>query len=258
MGRNKIAIAHIKSDASRAVTYSKRKKGLLKKVKELAVLCGVEVCLMCHPQVGAPLTWGTPGVAPVIARYKNLACEEREKRKLDNTTLLHHQLQKLTADLHHLVDQNRKLADNLESPLWDDRLNAYGLEELEEVANQLLLKKEEVADHLAHFSNSAQLSDQQVAALALNQEQTMSFLQQRGGGSALFLNQNAATSCCFGRPESCCKEAAQATAAAVLPADNYCTFTNDPPPPLSSSLLQDQDNQDNQTLLDFSHFISQL
>jgi hypothetical protein len=258
MGRNKIAIAHIKSDASRAVTYSKRKKGLLKKVKELAVLCGVEVCLMCHPQVGAPLTWGTPGVAPVIARYKSLACEEREKRKLDNTTLLHHQLQKLTADLHHLVDQNRKLADNLESPLWDDRLNAYGLEELEEVANQLLLKKEEVADHLAHFSNSAQLSDQQVAALALNQEQTMSFLQQRGGGSALFLNQmkmeNSATSCCFGRPESCCNAASQATAAAVPPADNYCTFTSDPPPP-PSSLLQDQDNQ---TLLDFSHFISQL
>ncbi|XP_024392908.1 uncharacterized protein [Physcomitrium patens] len=142
---------HIKSDASRAATYSKRKKGLLKKVKELSILCGVEVAVMCHhPQMAGtpPLLWGQPNLDSVLNRYKGVAPEEREKRKLDNTTFLHNQVQKLAADLHHLVDHNRKLADHLENSLWDDRLNSYSAADLQQVAGQVLRKKKEVTDLL--------------------------------------------------------------------------------------------------------------
>lgn len=43
MGRGKIAIQRIDNSTSRQVTFSKRRKGLLKKAKELSILCDAEV-----------------------------------------------------------------------------------------------------------------------------------------------------------------------------------------------------------------------
>ncbi|RZS04749.1 hypothetical protein BHM03_00035125 [Ensete ventricosum] len=43
MGRGKIAIRRIDDTTSRQVTFSKRRNGLLKKAKELAILCDAEV-----------------------------------------------------------------------------------------------------------------------------------------------------------------------------------------------------------------------
>uniref|UniRef100_A0A7N2M043 MADS-box domain-containing protein n=1 Tax=Quercus lobata TaxID=97700 RepID=A0A7N2M043_QUELO len=45
MGRGKIAIQRIDNSSSRQVTFSKRRKGLIKKAKELAILCDAEVGL---------------------------------------------------------------------------------------------------------------------------------------------------------------------------------------------------------------------
>uniref|UniRef100_A0A251TFZ2 Putative transcription factor, MADS-box n=1 Tax=Helianthus annuus TaxID=4232 RepID=A0A251TFZ2_HELAN len=43
MGRGKIVIRRIDNSTSRQVTFSKRRSGLLKKAKELAILCDAEV-----------------------------------------------------------------------------------------------------------------------------------------------------------------------------------------------------------------------
>jgi MADS-box transcription factor len=43
MGRGKIAIRRIDNSTSRQVTFSKRRNGLLKKAKELSILCDAEV-----------------------------------------------------------------------------------------------------------------------------------------------------------------------------------------------------------------------
>ncbi|GMQ01358.1 hypothetical protein CsSME_00048015 [Camellia sinensis var. sinensis] len=43
MGRGKIVIRRIDNSTSRQVTFSKRRNGLLKKAKELSILCDAEV-----------------------------------------------------------------------------------------------------------------------------------------------------------------------------------------------------------------------
>ena len=131
---------HVKSDAAQAATYSKRKNGLLKKGKELSILCGVEVAVICHnSRLGGPLTWSQPNrLDSVVARYRSVPVEERAKRKLDNTSLLHGQVGKMTSDLQQLADQNGKLAHHLEHAVWDERLNALAPAELEQVAAQVL------------------------------------------------------------------------------------------------------------------------
>lgn len=52
MGRGKIVIRRIDNCASRQVTFSKRRSGLLKKARELSVLCDAEVGVMIFSSTG--------------------------------------------------------------------------------------------------------------------------------------------------------------------------------------------------------------
>lgn len=52
MGRGKIVIKRIDNSSSRQVTFSKRRKGLIKKAKELAILCDAEVGVMIFSSNG--------------------------------------------------------------------------------------------------------------------------------------------------------------------------------------------------------------
>ncbi|KAM7278530.1 hypothetical protein ACFE04_005664 [Oxalis oulophora] len=52
MGRGKIVIRRIDNSTSRQVTFSKRRNGLLKKAKELAILCDAEVGIVIFSSTG--------------------------------------------------------------------------------------------------------------------------------------------------------------------------------------------------------------
>jgi len=52
MGRGKIEIKKIENLNSRQVTFSKRRSGLLKKAKELSVLCDAEVAVIIFSSTG--------------------------------------------------------------------------------------------------------------------------------------------------------------------------------------------------------------
>ncbi|KAK6945860.1 Transcription factor, MADS-box [Dillenia turbinata] len=52
MGRGKIVIQRIDNSTSRQVTFSKRRGGLLKKAKELSILCDAEVGLIIFSSTG--------------------------------------------------------------------------------------------------------------------------------------------------------------------------------------------------------------
>lgn len=52
MGRGRIEIKKIENVSSRQVTFSKRRAGLLKKAKELAILCDAEVGVIIFSSTG--------------------------------------------------------------------------------------------------------------------------------------------------------------------------------------------------------------
>jgi MADS-box transcription factor len=69
MGRGKIEIKRIDNATSRQVTFSKRRSGLFKKAKELAILCDAEVGLIVFSSTGRLYDFASTSMKSVIERY---------------------------------------------------------------------------------------------------------------------------------------------------------------------------------------------
>jgi len=52
MGRVKLKIKRLESTSNRQVTYTKRKNGILKKAKELSILCDIDIVLLMFSPTG--------------------------------------------------------------------------------------------------------------------------------------------------------------------------------------------------------------
>jgi hypothetical protein len=52
MGRGRVEVRRIENSVSRQVTFSKRRRGLAKKARELAVLCDADVALLVFSDKG--------------------------------------------------------------------------------------------------------------------------------------------------------------------------------------------------------------
>ncbi|CAA0807379.1 Agamous-like MADS-box protein AGL21 [Striga hermonthica] len=72
MGRGKIVIRRIDNSTSRQVTFSKRRNGLLKKAKELSILCDAEVGLVIFSSTGKLHDFASTSMKSVIERYNKL------------------------------------------------------------------------------------------------------------------------------------------------------------------------------------------
>ncbi|KAJ4843422.1 hypothetical protein Tsubulata_011674 [Turnera subulata] len=69
MGRGKIEIKRIENANSRQVTFSKRRTGLLKKARELAILCDAEVAVIIFSNTGKLFEFSSSGMKKTILRY---------------------------------------------------------------------------------------------------------------------------------------------------------------------------------------------
>ncbi|KAF8103557.1 hypothetical protein N665_0188s0488 [Sinapis alba] len=79
MGRAKLEIKPIQKSTNRQITYSKRKKGLIKKAYELSTLCDIDLALlMFSPSDRLCLFSSQTRIEDVLAKYINLPDQERE------------------------------------------------------------------------------------------------------------------------------------------------------------------------------------
>ncbi|CAH9124447.1 unnamed protein product [Cuscuta epithymum] len=70
MGRGKIEIKKIENLNNRQVTFSKRRAGLLKKAKELSILCDAQVAVIVISTTGRLYEYSSSSMEHVLAKYK--------------------------------------------------------------------------------------------------------------------------------------------------------------------------------------------
>ncbi|KVI02754.1 Transcription factor, K-box, partial [Cynara cardunculus var. scolymus] len=113
MGRGKIAIRRIDNSTSRQVTFSKRRNGLLKKAKELAILCDADVGVIIFSSTNKLYEFSSTSMKSVVQRY-NRSKEE----------------------INQLVNP---MSDVKIRQLMGEELCGLGLEDLQKLENQLSL-----------------------------------------------------------------------------------------------------------------------
>ncbi|CAL5068259.1 unnamed protein product [Urochloa decumbens] len=130
MGRGKIVIRRIDNSTSRQVTFSKRRNGIFKKARELAILCDAEVGLAIFSSTGRLYEYASTSMKSVIDRYGR-AKEEQQLVANPNTELKFWQREaaSLRQQLHNLQENHRQL--------MGQDLSGLGVKELQNLENQL-------------------------------------------------------------------------------------------------------------------------
>nr|AFP17801.1 transcription factor AP3 [Hedyosmum orientale] len=140
MGRGKIEIKRIENSTNRQVTYSKRRGGIMKKAKELTVLCDAQVSLVMCSSTGKFSDYCSPSTTTkkILDRYQqasgiNLWESQYEKMKeymeklKDNNEKLRREIRHRTGEELNGVSINelRRLEQNMESSLKTIRERKY-------------------------------------------------------------------------------------------------------------------------------------
>ncbi|CAH9113593.1 unnamed protein product [Cuscuta epithymum] len=110
MARRKIRLTYITNESQRKASYKKRKKGLLKKLEELTILCSVEACTIMYSSLEPePVVWpSAEGVQHTVTMFRSLPDIERTRRMTNQESFVHERIQKLNTTILRLKKENRE------------------------------------------------------------------------------------------------------------------------------------------------------
>ncbi|CAN6173171.1 unnamed protein product [Urochloa humidicola] len=134
MGRGKVEMKKIENRVSRQVTFSKRRRGLLKKAHELAVLCDVDVGVVVFSERGKVSQYPEPpaSLTDLIRRYEAV----NNTQILQGTHCTDHQ-QEMIAEIGRLRREYEQLEASLMKYTGEDPSSVASVDELDALEQQL-------------------------------------------------------------------------------------------------------------------------
>ncbi|XP_031128735.1 MADS-box transcription factor 23-like isoform X2 [Ipomoea triloba] len=129
MGRGKIDIKLIENINNRQVTFSKRRGGLVKKARELSILCDAEVAVIVFSSTGKLFEFSSTSMEQTLSRY-NKRIKSSGMPLVEKKPKLEHM------EVEVLSDEISKLKSKQLLFLGKD-LKGMGLNELRELEHQL-------------------------------------------------------------------------------------------------------------------------
>lgn len=130
MVRGKTQMRRIENTASRQVTFSKRRNGLLKKAFELSVLCDAEVALIIFSQRGKLYEFSSSCMNTTLERY------EERKRNPKNAQAINGIVEDAGDDTYYLSKQI-KIIEESKRKLLGDGLGPCSIDELHQLETQI-------------------------------------------------------------------------------------------------------------------------
>ncbi|GAB2300097.1 hypothetical protein Dimus_034137 [Dionaea muscipula] len=182
MGRGKIEIKKIKNANSRQVTFSKRRGGLFKKARELAILCDAEVAVIIFSSTDKLYQYSSSDMRNTLSRYCNSSNAENENADSKELENLRNELATLQAKQTQLSGKQLaglsfKELQQLEEQLHDGLLSVTDRKE-KLVTEELELSR--LKEHKAQLENEKLRRQARVAELRgclSPAQQTMRFLE---------------------------------------------------------------------------------
>ncbi|XP_027333746.1 agamous-like MADS-box protein AGL6 [Abrus precatorius] len=131
MGRGKVELKKIENKINRQVTFSKRKNGLVKKARELSVLCDAEVALIIFSSRGKLTQFASAGsgITKTLERYQRFSFTHLDNNVERETQSWYQEVSMLKAKYESLQMTQRHL-------LGED-LGPLNIKELQNIEKQL-------------------------------------------------------------------------------------------------------------------------
>nr|ACR16042.1 GLOBOSA-like MADS-box transcription factor [Hypoxis villosa] len=157
MGRGKIEIKRIENSTNRQVTFSKRRSGIMKKAREISVLCDAKVAVVVFSSSGKMFDFCTPTTTlpGILEKYQQNSGKKLWDAKHEN----------LSAQIDRIKKENDSMQIELRHLKGEDinSLNAQDLIPIEEVLSNGLkgVRNKQMEIWKMHMHNKRLLEEEQ-------------------------------------------------------------------------------------------------